>query len=78
MGMIAGDDDGDGVEDGPLHIVRGGADHIPDVEVLFPVARGEFAEDILHHDHRAIHDDAEIDGADGEQIGRECGANPGR
>ena len=33
------------------------------------VARRQFAEDVLHHDHGAVHDDAEIDGADGEQVG---------
>ena len=35
-----------------------------------PSRSGDLAEDILHHEDRAIHQDAEIDRADGEQIGR--------
>ena len=31
-------------------------------------AQGEFAVDVLDHDHGAVDDDAEIDGADGKQI----------
>ena len=30
----------------------------------------EMAEDVLHHDHGAVDDDAEIDGADRQQVGR--------
>ena len=35
-----------------------------------PWRSGDLAEDVLHHEHRAIHQDAEIDRADGEQVGR--------
>ncbi len=31
--------------------------------------RAEFAVDVLHHHDRAVDDDAEIDGSNGEQIG---------
>ena len=34
------------------------------------MARRDLAEDVLHHDHRAIDQDAEIHRADGQQIGR--------
>ena len=30
----------------------------------------QVAEDVLHHDYRRIHDDAEVNRTDGEQIGR--------
>jgi hypothetical protein len=33
-------------------------------------ARGDLAENILHHHHRAVHQDAEIHRADGKQVGR--------
>ena len=48
--------------------MRRGADHIDQV-VLFAVARGQLAKDVLHHDHRAVHQDAEVDRADRQQIG---------
>ena len=37
----------------------------------FPVSVfSQVAEDVLHHDYRRIHDDAEVNRTDGEQIGR--------
>ena len=30
----------------------------------------QLAEDVLDHHHGAVHEDAEVDGADGEQVGR--------
>ena len=37
-----------------------------------PSAPGEVAEDALHHDHRRIDHDAEIDCAERNQVGRRC------
>ncbi len=34
------------------------------------MAQRKLAVDVLHHDHGAVDDDAEVDSADGEQIGR--------
>ena len=67
---VAGYDNGDGVKDRPLDIVRGGANHLEQVPSL-DLPRGDFAEDVLHHDNRAIDDDSEVDGADGEQVCRD-------
>ena len=35
------------------------------------LARGDLAEDVLHHHHRAVHQDAKVHRADGEQVGRD-------
>src|SRR5207248_11372629 len=69
-GQVAGDDDGNGVEDGAVHVAGGMDDHIPQI-VALPVPKAEFAIDVLHHHHRAVNDDPEIDGADGEQVRRD-------
>ena len=34
-----------------------------------PVAQRQLAIDVFHHDNRAVDDDAEVDGSDGEQVG---------
>ena len=70
-GKIAGEDDGDGIEDGPVDVVRRREDNFVQFVVL-AVPRGQFAVDVFHHHHGAVDDDAEIDGADGEQVGRTC------
>ena len=37
--------------------------------VALSLPQREFTVDVLHHHDRAIDDDAEIDGADGKQVG---------
>ncbi len=46
------------------------ADDGDDAGVFVPPL-GDFAEDVLHHHHGAVHDDSEIDGSDGEQVRRD-------
>ena len=65
----AGHDHRDRVEQRAIHFRRRVADDFHDVERR-SLARGDLAEDVLHHHHRAIHQDAEIHRADGEQVGR--------
>ena len=67
-GKITGDDHGDGVKDGAIHIARRGQDHFAKIKSL-AVAGAEFTVNVLHHDDGAVDDDAEINGSDGEQIG---------
>src|SRR5690242_16382376 len=67
-GKITGDDDGDGVEDGAIDISRGGEnDFVEAVGLSF--AQAELAVNVLDHDDSAVNDDAEVDGADGEEVG---------
>ena len=67
-GKITGDDDGDGVKDGAVDVASGGEDDF--VEFVFlAVAFGKLAVNVLDHDDGAVDDDAEVDGADGEQVG---------
>ena len=76
-----GDDDTGGKEDRAIDAGRGGGDFLqaagePRIGhrigrvVAFLAAMGETSVDRLHHDDRGIDDQSEIDGADGEQIGR--------
>ena len=37
---------------------------------------GDMAEDVFHHDHGAVDDDAEVDGADRQQVGGLSRATP--
>ena len=67
---VSGDDHRDGVEDGTLDVVRRRPDDVQQV-VSLAVARRQLPEDVLHHHHRAIHDDSEINGADRQQVGRD-------
>jgi hypothetical protein len=65
----AGHDHRDGIEQRPIHLRRRVPDDLPDVERR-SLAQRDLAEDVFHHHHRAIHQDAEIDRADGQQVGR--------
>src|SRR5208283_4775254 len=38
--------------------------------VLLPLAQAQFAVDVFHHDDGAVDDDAEVDRANGQQVGR--------
>src|SRR5262249_8268988 len=67
-GQVTGDDDGDGIEDGAVDILGRGDDHLVQL-VTLAAADGEFAIDVLDHDHGAVDQDAEVDGADGKQVG---------
>ena len=66
----ARDDHRDGVEDRAVHFGGGVRDDFHDLERL-AVARGDLAEDVLHHHHRAVHQDAKVHRADGKQVGRD-------
>ena len=66
----AGDDDRHGVEDRPVHFGGGLGDDFAD-RVLRSVAQRELAVDVLDHDDGAVDQDAEIDRADREQVGRD-------
>ena len=66
--QIAGDNHGDGIENRPIHVVGRVKEHFVSV-VFLAVALAQFAVDVLDHHDRAVNDDSEIDGADGEQIG---------
>ncbi len=50
--------------------MRGLADHIQQL-VLLATVRRQLAEDVLHHHHRAIHNNSEINGPDREQVRRD-------
>ena len=50
----------------PRHSTMTSRDGVPG-----SVAPRELAVDVLHHHDRAVHEDAEVDGADGEQVGRD-------
>ena len=66
--QIGRDDDEDGVEDRPLHLMGRLLDFF--VHRLRAVPRPvEMANDVLHHNHRAIHDHAEVQRAKREQVG---------
>ena len=68
MGKITGDDDGNGIKDGAIDVASGGEDDV--VEFVFlAMAKAELAVDVFDHDDGAVNDDAEVDGADGEEIG---------
>ncbi len=64
---VARDDDGDGVEDRPVHVTRGGQNHLMKL-IFLSLAQAEFPVNVLDHHDRAVNDDAEIDGANGEQV----------
>src|SRR5690242_16230171 len=66
-GQVAGDDHGDGIEDRSVHVLRRQQDYFIDIDGL-PLAQGEFAEDVLHHNYGAVNDDAEVYGANREQV----------
>ncbi len=76
-GKITGDDDGDGIENGAVDVARGGENDFVEFVVL-AVALAQFAVDVFDHDDGAVNDDAEIDGADGEQVGGVAGGVQGR
>src|SRR5665213_2254358 len=65
----AGHDDCDRVEQRAINFRGRSFDDLYDVE-RSSTARGDLAENILHHEYRAIHQYAEIHRSNGEQIGR--------
>src|SRR5260221_14488015 len=65
---IAGDDDRDRVENWAIDIARSVQQNFVEL-VILAMAFAEFAVDVFNHDDGAVNDDAEIDGADGEEIG---------
>ena len=67
---VSRDDDRDRIEDRPLDVPGRVSDHFGHVELL-AVTRGQLAEDVLDHDDRAVHDHAEINRADRQQVGRD-------
>ena len=67
--QIGGDDDGDGVEDRPLDLVRGLANPLMRSVVPLSSRGAQMADDVLDHHHRAVHHHAEIQRAQRKQIG---------
>ena len=65
---VAGDDDGHGIKNRAVDVASGRQDDVAQF-VFSAVAQPEFAVDVLHHDDGAVNDDAEINGADGKEIG---------
>src|ERR1700757_1985925 len=66
-GQITRDNDSDGIKDRSIDVARGCKNYIRQF-VIGAVAQAEFAVDVFDHDDGAVNDDAEIDGADGEQV----------
>ena len=66
--QISGENDRDRIKDGAIHILGGRENDFVEV-VLLPFPQRQFAVDVLDHHHGAVDDDAEIDGANGKQIG---------
>ena len=66
-GQVAGDDHGDGIEYGAFHVACRRPDHVEQVVLLFAVG-GHFPKNVLHHHHGTVHNDAEIDRPDGQQV----------
>ena len=66
------DDDGDGVENRAIDVARGVQQNFVEFVVL-AMAFAQFTLDVFDHDDGAVNDDSEIDGADGEKIGRFAG-----
>src|SRR5882762_2610975 len=65
---IAGNDDRDGVENWAIDIARSVQQNFVEI-VILAMTFTEFAVDVFNHNDGAVNDDAEIDGADREQIG---------
>jgi hypothetical protein len=66
----SGDDDRDRVHDRPVHLRRRLHDHLADGEGgAVPPLQGQV--DVLHHHDRAVDQDAEVDRADREEVGRD-------
>src|SRR5215467_2965926 len=65
--QVSGNDDGDGVEDGPLHLARRRAHLLEDGALVLGVL-AEVPDDVFHHDHRSVHDHAEIQRSEREQV----------
>ena len=64
--QVGGDNDGDGVENRPLHFMAGFADDFGGCprDSAVAIAMGQVTDDVLHHDHGAIHDHAKIQRAE--------------
>ena len=68
------DHDDQFAEQGRLADLDGGvADHV-ELGLLRQVAVGEVADAVLDHDHRAVHDQAEVDGPQAQQAGGDAEA----
>ena len=68
-GHVGGDDNGDRVENRPLHLMRGPLDFLRNGLVRMSAVMRQEAHDVLHHDDGALHDHAEIQRAEGKQVG---------
>ena len=66
---ITGEDDRDRIKDRPIHIFRRRENNLIQLVVLALTQR-QFAVNVFDHYHRAVDDDAEVDGADRKQIRR--------
>ncbi|SRR6266446_10810112 len=68
-GHIDRHDDEHGEREGPRDL-DGGVLHLANHAGPGRLVLGEVAHDVLGHDHRAVHDDPEVDGPEREQVGR--------
>ena len=66
--QIPSEDDGYGVEDGAIDVLRRCQDDFVQV-VALPFPQRQFAVNVFDHDHGAVDHNSEIDGADGKQVG---------
>ena len=66
------DDDADPEGDGPDHLVGGLGGELPH-RLVAALRLAEAADDVLHQDHRAVHDQAEVDRPQAHQVGRDAG-----
>ena len=72
-GKVGQDDDEHREEGGTPHLNRGFKDRFPQgLSIEIGMLGGEPPENVLHHDDGAIHNNAEIHGAQRQQIGRDA------
>ena len=66
--QVGGDDHQDAEEDRPRHLERG-VEQVTRRQRAFCIGLAH-PQDVFHHDDGAVHDDAEVDGAQRQQVGR--------
>src|ERR1043165_1436333 len=69
---VRGDDDGDRIKNGAIHVTTGVEQHLMKFGIL-AVAFGKFAINVFDHDDGAVNDDSEVDGTNGEEVGSFAG-----
>src|SRR5579859_612450 len=64
---VAGNDDRDGVKNGPVDIGRCGADYVVEL-IILPRAQAQLAINVFDHHECAVDDDSKVDRADRKQV----------